>query len=942
MLRIMLAAVLAAVVLGTGRQAAAQSVVPPIGFHARTLANGLRVITALDRTTPNVTVQVWYGVGAKNDPSGRSGFAHLFEHMMFKATAQLPAEYFDRLTEDVGGMNNAFTMDDTTAFYEVIPSGHLQRLLWAEASRMSSLQVDAANFHSEREVVKEELRQRVLADPYGRFFRYLIPEATFAVHPYKRSAIGSIEDLDAATLDDVRAFHATFYRPDNAVLVVAGNFDPAELDAWIDRYFGALRDPPPPVPAVAAVEPPRTAPRTVTGYGPDVPLPAVAITWLAPAAASPDAAPLDVLDAILTAGRSSRLYDSLIYERQVAAQVFSEADLRQQPGMFYVGAVAAQGHTADELLTALRDQVGALRRTPVSSAELEAAKTQLLATEVRQRETIEGRATELGQAQVIEGDAARANTDIEDLQKVTAADVLRVARQYLPDEQRVDIRYLPESQKPQTTPGATAPPASAAPAAEASPETAPEPTAAAPSPPAGLPPIGAQPAPVLPTPAEKTLANGLRVIVARSTDLPLVAADLLVQTGSEADPPGLSGAAILTADVVTEGTTSRSARDIARQTEILGAQLNASASWEASSVSLSAMRGKLEAALPIMADVVENPTFAADEVERARKQALAGLEVALGDPAQVAAFATAPVVYAGTPFGHAANGDRGSLKRLTAADLARFHAAYWRPDNAILVLTGDISAEDGFALAQKVFGAWKRPAGPPPRPPAAKADARPRTVAVDLPGAGQAAVVVTLPTITRRDPRYYQGLVANTVLGGGYSARLNEEIRVKRGLSYGAGAQLSARRTLGAFTAQAQTRNETAGEVANLIKDEMRKLAGAPPAQGELTARTSSLVGEYGRALATAGGLGAQLGALALYGIDLDEIKAYTGKVEAVTPGEVQAFARDALDPDRASVIVVGDGQTALAPLKAAFPNLAVVPIARFDPDNPSLEGPAP
>ena len=214
--------------------AAAQTAVPPIDFHERVLPNGLRVITSLDRTTPNVTVQVWYGVGAKNDPHGRSGFAHMFEHMMFKATRDMPAEYMDRLTEDVGGMNNAFTQDDTTAFYEVIPAADLQRLLWAESERMSSLVVDKANFNSERQVVEEELRQRVLASPYGRLFYYDLPEDSFAVHPYHRSAIGSIEDLDAATLDDLQNFHATFYRPDNATLVVAGNFDPAQLER-LDR-----------------------------------------------------------------------------------------------------------------------------------------------------------------------------------------------------------------------------------------------------------------------------------------------------------------------------------------------------------------------------------------------------------------------------------------------------------------------------------------------------------------------------------------------------------------------------------------------------------------------------------------------------------------------------------------------------------------------------------
>ncbi|MEI9965119.1 MAG: pitrilysin family protein [Caulobacteraceae bacterium] len=314
---------------------------PPIRFSERTLPNGLTVYAIPDKTTSDVSVQVFYGVGGKNDPQGRSGFAHLFEHMMFKATRDMPAEFMDRLTEDVGGENNASTQDDFTEYHETIPANHLQRLLWAEAERMSSLVVDQANFTSEREVVKEELRQRVLADPYGRLFYLAVPEASFKVHPYKRPVIGSIADLDAASLGDVQAFHATYYRPDNAALIVAGNFDQAQLDAWVDQYFGPIRRPKVAIPQVTAVEPPRTGPGTYNAYGPNAPLPAVAITWLAPDKASGDAAALTVLDAILTTGDSSRLYEDLVRRQEVASQVFSDADLRQQPGMFYVGAVLA-------------------------------------------------------------------------------------------------------------------------------------------------------------------------------------------------------------------------------------------------------------------------------------------------------------------------------------------------------------------------------------------------------------------------------------------------------------------------------------------------------------------------------------------------------------------------------------------------------------------------
>jgi zinc protease len=934
MRRTALAALLASSALATSALAAPATVVPPIDFHERVLANGLKVITSLDKTTPNVTVQVWYGVGAKNDPPGRSGFAHLFEHMMFKATRDMPAEYMDRLTEDVGGMNNAFTEDDTTAFYEVIPASDLQRLLWAEGERMSSLVVDKDNFNSERQVVEEELRQRVLASPYGRLFYYVLPESSFAVHPYHRSAIGSIEDLDAASLDDVQNFHATYYRPDDATLVVVGNYDPAQLDTWIEKYLGSLKDPATPVPQVTTLEPPRTGPKTVTAYAPDVPLPAVALSWLAPRASDPDAQALQVMDAILTAGKSSRAYDSLVYEKQIAAQVLSSADLRGQLGVYYIGAIVAAGHTPDEAETALRDQIAALRDKPVSPEELEIAKTQLLTNEIRQRETIDGRANELGAAQVIEGDAARANSDITALAAVTAAEVQRVAQKYLADDRRVTVRYLPESQKPAgvtdvrpTTPPVASKPYTGQVAALAPPDQRQAP-----------PPIGAQPAAVLPSPAERTLPNGLRVIVAKSTDLPLVAASLTFEAGAASDPAQLSGAANMTASLVTEGTAARSARDVARQSEALGANLAASSSWESSSVGLSVMPAKLPSALAIMADVARSPAFAVDELERARKQALDDLDVAYGEPGQVSGFANAPVVYAGTSFAHAADGTPSSLKRLTRDDLARFHDRYWRPDNAILVLTGDITPDQGFAIAAKAFGDWPKPADPPPAPAQGQPTGAPRNVVIDLPGTGQAAVSLTKPAIARSDPRYYQGVVANAVLGGGYSARLNEEIRIKRGLSYGAGSSLTARRTLGAFTAQAQTKNEAAPQVADLIRTNMAGMAAAPPADDELQARKSALIGDYGRDIATAAGLAGALQDLALYGIDLSEVKTYTDKVEAVTPGQVQAFAQDVLKPDGASLIVVGDAKLFVDALKAKAPNLEVIPISQFDPDNATLK----
>lgn len=920
--------------IGFAAPAAAADTVPPIEYRHRTLANGLQVFSSVDRTTPNVTVQVWYGVGSKDDPEGRSGFAHLFEHMMFKATRDMPSETIDRMTEDVGGFNNASTYDDFTNYYEVVPANHLQRLLWVEAQRLGSLVVDEAVFKSERDVVKEELRQSVLSQPYGRLFYLYMPQASYQVHPYKRPGIGSIEELDAATIDDVRAFHAAYYRPDNAALIVVGNFDEKELDAWVDKYFGPLKRPAEPIKRVTAVEPPRTKAGVFKGYGPNVPLPAVMMTWHAPAASHPDAAALAVLDAILSSGKSSRLYDSLVYRQQLAAEVMSDASLSEQPGLVMLGAILAGGKTIEEGEKALLAEVARLRDAPPTAAELTEAKNELIAGRLRQRETIDGRAFALGYALRTAGDAELANRELARLQAVTAQDVQRVARQYLTDAGRMTILYQPESARPAGEKDAAPKSPVVASAKYDGPivTLAPEGQRQAP------PPVATPVTPVLPKPAQKTLANGLKVIVAKSSDLPLVTASLTVRTGAWADPQGLAGAMGMTAGMLTEGTKTRGAQQIASETEALGAVLSSGGGQESSSVTLNVMPEKLPAAMAIMADVARNPAFAAEELERQRSQALDGLSVAYQSPGQLAGFAASPVIFSGTPFGHVPSGTPASLTKLSTADLARLHQAHFRPDNAILVLTGDLTPEQGFVLAEKSFGDWKAPAGPAPARTQVTPKIAPRAVAIDLPGTGQAAVTVARAAIARGDAQYYPGVVANSVLGGGYSARLNQEIRIKRGLSYGANSRLSAMRDTGLFRAAAQTKNESAPQVLDLIMAEVKRLADAPAGAEELKARKSVLIGGFGRELATTDGLAGILGNLALYDLPLTELTDYTAKVEAVTAGQVQTFAQQRLDPASVSVIVAGDAKAFTDGLKQRHPNLEVVPAADLNLDSPTLK----
>jgi zinc protease len=423
--------------------------VPPLQFKHMTLPNGLEVYTVEDHKSPTVAVQVWYHVGSKDDPNGRSGFAHLFEHMMFKGNDHLAEDAFEDLTENIGGENNAFTEDDVTVYHEVVPSNYLEPILWAEAERMSQLALNDKNFSSERDVVKEEYRQRVLANPYGEFLLD-IDRKSFAVHPYKRPGIGNIEELDASKLPEVQAFHSTFYRPDNATLIVVGDFKQEELDGWIKKYLGAVARPSEKIPRVTAKEPPRKEDKFEKSYSAKAPLPAIAITYLAPSVRSKDAPALSLAEEILSGGTSSRLYQTLVYEQQVAQSVTCGADLHEDLGLFVFRMILASGKPAEVGKKSLTDQIDKVLKNGVTQAELAKAKNRLLTSKLLERETSNGKANALGEAVVVYGDAARVNTDLAMVQAVTAAQVKEVLNKYISGKKKVVIEYLPESMKTAT------------------------------------------------------------------------------------------------------------------------------------------------------------------------------------------------------------------------------------------------------------------------------------------------------------------------------------------------------------------------------------------------------------------------------------------------------------------------------------------------------------
>ena len=443
----------------------------------------------------------------------------------------------------------------------------------------------------------------------------------------------------------------------------------------------------------------------------------------------------------------------------------------------------------------------------------------------------------------------------------------------------------------------------------------------------------------VPKPVERTLANGLRVIVIENHATPLVGAQLLVKNGGEVDPANMSGLADMTAELLTKGTKTRTATQIAQEIEALGGVLSSGAGWDASRASVNVLSSKTEPALSVLADMVRNPVFKDEEIERLRQQYLDNLSVGMNDPGQLASWVASRVVFGDSPYGHPVSGTPASIQRIQGKDVSDFHARFYRPDNAILVLGGDIKAEDAYKLAERLFGNWVKPANTLTASATARVEgaaAKQRVVVVDMPGAGQAAVIFARRGIARTDPEFYSGLVANSVLSG-YSGRLNQEIRIKRGLSYGARSSLDTRRDVGPYVASAQTKNQSGAEVASLLVGELTRLSSEAVNEAELTPRKAVVIGNFGRTLETTEGLVAQIASLALYGLSLDEINRYIASVQAVTPAQIQKFAGSRLGASDAAIVIVGDAKDFIEPLRKQFTNVEVIKRDELDLDSGKL-----
>ncbi len=897
---LVLLAGLAAVPSHVAVLAQAPTTVPDIPFEKYSLPNGLEVILSEDHRLPLVAVNVWYHVGPANEEPGRTGFAHLFEHMMFNGSKHVPGDSHFKLVEGAGASDvNGTTGFDRTNYFQTLPANQLELGLWLESDRMGYLldNVTQAVLSNQQDVVRNERRQSFESRPYGitgeAVFQTLFPKG----HPYYGNIIGSHADIQAARLDDVKSFFRKYYAPNNATLAIVGDFDRATTKALIEKYFGPLKAGAP-VPKPSVTTPPITAERRVTVTD-RIQLPRIYMAWLSPKVYTQADAEADVAASALGGGKFSRLYRSLVYEKQIAQDVFAFQQSMMLTSVFMIQATARPGHTLEELEAAIDAELATFQQGGPEPAEVELARNTAETQRVRGLERLGGFggvADQLNDYNHFVGDPGFLRRDLERYAKVTPAAVKTFA-QTLTKNARVVVLALPGQQNlgPEVPKGTAA-------AADAGGEAV-----NADAPWRATAPAGGPVRPLtVPVPKSFTLANGLTVLLSERQGLPVVSATLALRTGSSANPVGKPGLANFTAAMLDEGTTTRSALQIAGEVARLGGTLSTGSGPDSTQASLTSLARTFPQMLDLMADVVRRPAFPGEEVERQRASRLAQLVQQRENVNAIASAVTAAALYgAGHPYGSTELGTEASNQAMTADDMRAFWRRNYVPNNAALVVAGRITEAELRPLVEKAFGDWQR--GRPDAAPSFAPDTtRAKVVLVDRPGAPQSQIRAVSIAAPRTSPDYEAMRVLNQVFGGMFSSRLNLNLREEHGYTYGANSQFVFRRNPGFFVAASGVRTDVTAPALSEIVTEIGRIAqGVTPE--ELTLARDSIVRSLPSEFETSDNVTTSNTSLFVYGLPADYYARASQRYAAVTAAQVAAAARTYLQPARTLYVVVGD-----------------------------------
>jgi zinc protease len=874
------------------------------GVTKTVLKNGLTVLTKEVHTAPVVSVQVWYRVGARNEVPGINGISHQLEHLLFKGTQSRPIQ-FGRLFSALGSESNAFTSYDETAYFGTVERSKLGALMTLEADRMRNTVIGPEQLKSEKRVVISEL-QGYENSPGFRLGRAVM-KAALPDSPYGMPVGGSKADVEKFTLEQVQTHYKTYYRPENATLVVTGDFKTAAALKIAENTFGKISratEPPPVVNAKTPVQLSQLSPKSpiiLKQPGSTALLNAV---YRLPDVSHPDVPAIDLMDAVLTGGRSARLYQALV-ETGLASSVGASASQMIDLGWYSISAVAAVGQPLSRVETVLQKSLAEIRQQPVSDEELQRAKLQFRASLILGSQDISSQASQLGYNQTVSGDYRFIDRYLAAMERVTPKDILRVAQTYLKPEQQTIGFFeptLPDANAGTSSPGIGA-------------RTTENFGAGEPVDPAQvakyLPPVQELTATATPTllPQDVKLSNGIRVLLLPDHSAPTINLSGNIRAGSIFDTPAKAGVASLTASNLMNGTEAKSALALAKRLEDRGASLGFGAGREGVGIGGSALVQDLPILIETLADVLLHPTFPEKQLELSRRRSLVGLKAALDDPGQLGRRTFQQTIY---PENHPLHTfpTEDSIKNITREDLALFHQRYYRPDTAVFTLVGDFDPAIMKQQLESALGKW-RTAGQPPTMnfPAV---ARPKTttyVSKSIPGKAEAVTYLGYGGLSRTDPRFYAATVLNQILGGDtLSSRLGTELRDRQGLTYGIFSGFYAGQNPGPFLISMQTAPKDAQKAIDSTIALLKQLRAQGITATELENAKRSIQNSYPVELSNPNSIADAILSDAVLGLALDELREFPNKIGAVTPQQVQQVIEDFIQPDSLVIVTAGPG----------------------------------
>jgi predicted Zn-dependent peptidase len=869
-----------------------------IPFEKFQLANGLTVIVHEDRKAPVVAVSVWYKVGSKDEPQRKTGFAHLFEHLMFNGTENYDDEWF-RPLQEVGATDlNGTTSFDRTNYFQTAPTPALERILWMESDRMGHFlgAVTQAKLDEQRGVVQNEKRQGE-NQPYGRVFLRIFENLFPAGHPYSHTPIGSMEDLEAASLEDVHEWFRTYYGPSNAILVLAGDINASEARPLVEKYFGDIPAGPP-LTKWDAWTPARDFNSRETMYD-RVPQARIYRVWATPEDIAPSATNLFIAASVLGDGKNSRLYKELVYNQQIATNVSVFNSELQMASIFGVAVDVKPGEDVKKVEVEMEKVIDAFLSRGPTRDEVALVATKTKADIIRGLEQVGGfggKAVALAQGELIAGDPAYFATEIDELDAATPRAVLAAAQAWLGDGwHQLDVLPFPEY-------------AAAGSGVDRS---------------AGLPAVAGETALRFPEIAEASLANGVEVAVANRPTVPIVNVALQFDAGYAADAGAKLGLANFTAAMLDEGAGAYDALELAGELEKLGASINVGSNLDTTTVRLSTLKENLAASISLLGDVVRRPTFAEEEIERQRQLILTDIQQEKANPSSIAMRLLPPLIYGeshayGIPF--SGSGTEASVASITQDDLAAFKDNWLRPDKATIFVAGDVTLAEIQPELERVFGDW-RAAGAAPT----KAIARvplpngPKTVLIDRPGSEQSVILaghVAPPTGEDGDIAIS---AMNEILGGGFISRINLNLREDKGWSYGARTYVPDAQAQRPFMIMAPVQTDKTGAALAEIKKELAQYLADNPATEDELARVKldnirSLPGQYETSNAVLGSLLSS----ARFGRPWNYPETLPDKYDSLSTEDIAAAADQVLHPESLTWVIIGDAQRIRAEVEAA------------------------